>query len=95
MGDFKQAIKDFDQSFKIAPGFLGFYNSRGKAYLKMEELSDALKAFSKSMKLDPGNERNCGAEPCLYLAMIKFRKRNQKKPTIFLFEQSNLTRLLS
>jgi tetratricopeptide (TPR) repeat protein len=63
LGQYEQAIADFDQAIKVDSVVAYAYNNRGLTYLRLGETRQALADITYSLQLDPGNSyahRNLG-----------------------------------
>ena len=63
LGNYKQAISDFDRAIEVGSAEAYAYNNRGFAYLRLGQLSKALADIKHSLQLDPDNayaHRNLG-----------------------------------
>ncbi|MEI0668873.1 tetratricopeptide repeat protein [Brachyspira pulli] len=55
LGEYKEAIKDYDKSIELNPSDSDVYNNRGFAKEKLGQYQEALQDFKKALELDPNN----------------------------------------
>jgi tetratricopeptide (TPR) repeat protein len=53
LGNYQQALKDYNRAIQLAPNAFLAYNSRGNLYLKLDNYKQALEDYSKTVKLAP------------------------------------------
>jgi tetratricopeptide (TPR) repeat protein len=53
LGQYDQALKDFNDALKLKPNDASLYDLRGMAYRCKNMIDQALKDFQKAMELDP------------------------------------------
>lgn len=52
-GDYKNALKDFDNAIKVNPLDFLYYSERAEVYIKLKELDKAIKDLDKVVELQP------------------------------------------
>ncbi len=55
LGEYAQAIENYDQSLRIDANDADYYNNRGNAYAKLEEYARAIADYDQALQLNPGN----------------------------------------
>ncbi len=53
LGEYKEAIRFFDQAIKLKPDFAKAYTFRGSVKFDMKDLDGAMKDYNRSIELDP------------------------------------------
>jgi tetratricopeptide (TPR) repeat protein len=53
LGNYQQALKDYNRAIQLAPNAFLAYNSRGNLYLKLDNYKQAVEDYSKMVKLAP------------------------------------------
>ena len=53
IGDYQEAIKDFDRAIELDPKLAGAYWGRGKTYHELGDYQEAIKDFDRAIELDP------------------------------------------
>jgi regulator of sirC expression with transglutaminase-like and TPR domain len=55
LGDFRQAVEDFDKVIDIAPWRAEAYYSRGAAYGRLGDYREAIKNYDEAIRIDPSH----------------------------------------
>ena len=53
LGDFRQAIRDYDRATELEPTFATAYSNRGVAYRTLGDLRQAIRDFDRAIELEP------------------------------------------
>ena len=53
IGDYQEAIKDFDRAIELDPKLAGAYWGRGKTYHELGDYQEAIKDFDRAIELNP------------------------------------------
>ena len=53
LGEYQQAIKDFNQAIRLDPKFAEAYNNRGSAYYGKGQYDEAIADYTKAIELNP------------------------------------------
>ena len=53
MGNYDEALKDYDKAIELDPNYTFAYNNRGLAFYKLDKFEEALKDYDKAIELDP------------------------------------------
>ncbi|WP_418214976.1 tetratricopeptide repeat protein [Brachyspira murdochii] len=56
MGEYKEAIKDYDKAIELKPNMAYLYNDRGWVKKNAGLYKEALKDYKKALELEPNNE---------------------------------------
>ncbi|MEC3907130.1 tetratricopeptide repeat protein [Tamlana sp. 2201CG12-4] len=88
LGEFENAITDFDQVIKMAPNQPKTYLLRASAYKALEKYTKALEDYTKAIIVDPNSNTfyNRGA---FYMDINYFQKANDDLTTALKLNQNN------
>ena len=53
LGDYRQAIEDFNRAIGINPGHAKVYNNRGNAYFALGNYKQAIEDYGRAIEIDP------------------------------------------
>ena len=53
MGDYKRSLEDIAKTLELEPRHFGALSGRGLVYVRLEDLSSALRAFEDALKVHP------------------------------------------
>ena len=53
LGNYKQAIEDYDKAIKIKPGYAQAYINRGNAYISLGNYTQAIKDLNRAIEITP------------------------------------------
>ena len=76
-GNLEQSFRFLNMAAEANPEYPDTYNNLGKAYTKTGETEKAIRAYRKTLSLDPGNEK--ALQALKKLQNIQ-KKDNQLKP---------------
>ena len=56
LGQYQEAINDFDKAIQLDPNYITVYNNRGVVHGKLGEYEQAIQDFNKIIELNPGDD---------------------------------------
>jgi tetratricopeptide (TPR) repeat protein len=78
VGDFKEAVKNYDRALAYYPNYTQAYFSRGRAYQHLKQFSFALSDFLKVIELQPSH-----AEAYFYAGTLYYQNKEYEKAISF------------
>jgi tetratricopeptide (TPR) repeat protein len=85
LGEFKQAIMDYNQAISIDPKSARAFNDRGIAYRNLGEYEQALADYNKAIALDPKFAEAYGNRGVFYFVVEEYRDCAQARADLEYF----------
>jgi lipoprotein NlpI len=74
LGNYRQAIEDYDKAIKIKPGFADAYMNRGVAYAGLNNYAQAIKDYDKALEIKPDSAEAYNNRGVAYNVLGNYRQ---------------------